>query len=74
MTDKALEKIGILPDKSRLNPNRYWCNATQEHMNISRNMWGEDIMQDIFDNAFNQGVEEGKERRSKEFKRLINNE
>ena len=71
MTDKQLEKLHIHRDGGKLKPNNYWCNTTQSNMKIYRQNTYEDVMQMIYDEAYNQGVEEGKSRRSRELKALI---
>ena len=73
MTDNQLAKLDIHPDKSKLHPVRYWCNVTQTHMNIVRATTPEDIVRRIHAIGMDQGIEEGKEIRSLEFKNLINN-
>ena len=73
MTDKQLELIGITPVKTNLHPNRYWCSATEKHINITKDMSGEDILSIIVTRAYVLGIETGKAQRSQEFKNLCNN-
>lgn len=73
MTDKQLEKLGIHFDGSKISPNLYWCNSIQEHIVITRQMSGEEILSIVFENGYSQGVEDGKAQRSEQLKNLINN-
>jgi len=73
MTDQELEKMGIISDKSKLSPNRYWCNTTQENMNIAKGTTPFQLLAKIYEAGYIQGIDTGKEQRSQEFKNLINN-
>ena len=58
MTDLQLEKLGILSDKSKLKPNRYYCNTRQEFVDIPRETTVETILVDIIAAGRLQGVDE----------------
>ncbi len=73
MTSKQLEKFGLIHDSVRTNGRRYWCNTTQTHMTIPPSYNASDVVEMIFEEGRKQGIETGKEIRSKEFKDLINN-
>jgi hypothetical protein len=73
MTDNQLAKIDIYPDKTAVHKHRYWCNITQEHMIIHRDMTLKDVVENIFATGVSQGVEDGKLQRSNQFKMLLNN-
>jgi hypothetical protein len=74
MTDKELEKIGIIRDGGNLRPNRYWCNTLQDHINILRTDTMEDVLGYIFKEGVERGIKEGKEKRSNEIMGLLKNE
>ena len=74
MNDEELEQIGIIADKSKLRPNRYWCNIIQDNINISKGTKLEVIMEKIFQNGYAQGIDTGKTQRSQEFKNLLNDD
>lgn len=71
MTDKELEKMGIIAHKTKLNPIRYWCNTTQEYMKIRESDNIEGILTKIFQNGYTQGIDTGKRQRSAEIKGLL---
>lgn len=74
MRDEELEKIGIFPDKTKIYPNRYWCNITQSEIKITDDLTTEDILFKIFEEGYTQGIETGKAQRSREFLNLLNND
>jgi len=71
MTARQLEKMGILTERTKLNPNRYWCNTTQDYLTIDKSNTMEDVLKMIFDSGMEQGIEEGKRQRSQQFKGLL---
>jgi hypothetical protein len=73
MNDTELEKLGVIADKTALNPNRYWCNVTQTEIKIAKGTTAEQIMTKIFEQGYLQGIDTGKAQRSQEFKNLMNN-
>ncbi len=73
MTKSQLKNLGIIPEKSKLHPNRYWCNVTQNYIDISRNDSDEQIIQQIYDSGVNDGIKEGKEQRSSQILSLLTN-
>jgi hypothetical protein len=73
MTELQLEKMGILPDKTKLNPNRYWCNTVQDYLTITKTTELQDVLNMIFSIGHEEGICTGKKQRSAEFKNLINN-
>jgi hypothetical protein len=73
MDDLELEKLGLIADKTKLNPNRYWCNTTQTEIKIAKGTTPEQLMHKIFEQGYVLGIETGKAQRSQEFKNLINN-
>jgi len=72
MTEKQLEKMGIHRDGGRMYPNRYFCIATNSYLTIYKNDTQEDIMKSIYEKGIERGTEEGKMKRSEEFKSLLN--
>lgn len=75
ITDKELEKMGIIHEGSKLKPDRYWCNTTQTQMRIdTKTATIESVMTMIFEEGYTQGISTGKTQRSTEIKRLLNNE
>ena len=72
MTALQLEKMGILTERTKLNPNRYWCNTVQDYLIIRKTDTMEDVLNMIFSNGYSQGIETGKRQRSEEFKGLLN--
>ena len=70
MTARQLEKMGILKERTKLNPNRYWCNTTQDYLTIQKTDTMETVLQMIFYRGIEQGIEEGKRQRSRQFKGL----
>lgn len=73
MTALQLEKMGILTEKTKLNPNRYWCNTIQDYLTIKKTDTLEDVLNMIFSNGYAQGIETGKRQRSEQIKGLLNN-
>jgi hypothetical protein len=71
LTDKQLEKLGIIKDGGKLNPRRYWCNPAQIHMIILATTDVEHVISMIFDEGIRQGIEEGKKIRSKQMNNLL---
>ena len=71
MTARQLEKMGIIMERTKLNPNRYWCNTTQDYLTIHKTDTMETILQMIFDSGMEQGIEYGKRQRSQQFKGLL---
>jgi len=74
MSVEELEKLGIIFDGSILNKYRYWCNTTQSYLDIPEGYTGEQIMDMIYNNGKEYGIEIGKRERSSEIKALLNNE
>ena len=72
MTDTQLAKLGIHNIKTKLKPNLYFCDTTQSEMKIFKSYTAKDVLQMIYDHAFEQGIEQGKIHRSDEFKSLLN--
>ena len=72
MTDKQLEKIGLIKDGH--NPRQYWCYVTQSHITILRRYTHENILQLIFNEGMSQGIVEGKTQRSNQLLRILHNE
>ena len=73
MTELQLEELGLIADKSKLHPNRYWCNLTQTDITINKGLKAVDVMEIIFKIGYVQGIDTGKAQRIQEFKNLINN-
>jgi hypothetical protein len=73
MTDLELQKMGIISDPTPISPNRYWCNTTQTNIVIQKGLEIDDLIEIIFKIGILQGNQEGKQKRSNEFKALINN-
>lgn len=71
MTALQLEKMGILTERTKLNPNRYWCNTIQDYINIKGTDTIEDVLNMIFSSGYVQGIETGKRQRSNEIKALL---
>ncbi len=71
MTDLQLGKLGIVPDKSKLKPNRYFCNTRQEFVDILKGTTVEMILNDIIEVGRLQGIEEGKNQRNAQFRDLL---
>lgn len=71
--DEDLEKLGIIADKSTFHPVRYWCNASQEHINLNNKINYKFVVTKLFKRGISQGIEEGKAIRSQEIKDLLNN-
>jgi hypothetical protein len=74
MTDTELGKMGIISDRTKLHPHRYWCNTTKTEFRITEEISAEDIMIMIFQDGYTKGIETGKAQRSNDFKNLINND
>ena len=72
MTALQLEKMGILTEKTKLSPNRYWCNTIQDYLTIRKEDTMEDVLTMIFENGYTQGIDTGKRQRSEEIKGLLN--
>jgi hypothetical protein len=69
--DELLEEMEILPDKTKIQPNRYWSNLLGCHIQIKEEDSLMDILEDFYNIAHQDGLEEGKITRSKEIKKLI---
>ena len=71
MTDKELQNLDIHSIKSKLHPNSYFCNTTQTEMKIFKSYKPKDVLQMIYDAAYELGIERGKVQRSGEFRSLL---
>ena len=71
---EQLEQIGIYHEESKLKPFKYWCNITQGYLKITDKMTMEDVVKMVYEKGIELGLRDGKEQRSNEFKRLLNNE
>jgi hypothetical protein len=69
--DELLEEMEILPDKTKIQPNRYWSNLLGCHIQIKEEDSLMDILEEIYDIAYKHGLAEGKTTRSREIKQLI---
>jgi len=66
--------MGIIPDGGQMKQNRYWISSIAININIHETTTIEDIFMHIYKRGEQDGIEEGKHQRSKEFKELLNNE
>lgn len=67
-----LEKMGIYYIGNELKPFNYSSDVTGTHLKITNEMNLIDIVEMIFNEGVKEGVEIGKEKRSQEFKDLLN--
>jgi hypothetical protein len=73
MTDKQLLKLGLVAYKTITNPDDYWYNVTDTLLTIPRNAKIKNILEIMYQKAYEQGISQGKMLRSWELKNLINN-
>jgi hypothetical protein len=73
MSDLELSRLGLFKDSTVFKSDRYWCNVTQTHIVLDKDTTPERVMEIIYDQGMQAGVEQGKAQRSKEFRYLINN-
>ena len=74
MIDLLIEKGIIYPTSNKLKPDQYFCNTTQEYVRVKDKTTLEDFLQLVYNSGYEQGIEKGKEIRSNQFKKLLNNE
>lgn len=60
MTELQIEQLGLKPNKSKLHPNRYWCDITKTYINIHKGLKHIHIIDIIFKIGYMQGVNASK--------------
>ena len=73
MTDKQLQSLGIYKDNSKLKPYQYYCNVTSSYINVYKTDTPEKILEFIYNEGIENDIKLGKEQRSNEIKKLLNN-
>jgi hypothetical protein len=72
MTDKQLEKLGIVPANALTKHNRkYWIRCLEIEIKIPRHYTVSEIFQDIWDAALRLGIEQGKRLKIDEIKKCL---
>ena len=71
ITEVQLAKLGIMPDYTTLNPDRFWSNTLQTNIEISKKMTLPELIVAIFEKGKVIGFEEGEKNRTKEIQRLL---
>lgn len=68
---ESLNEIGIYNEPTRSNSNRYWCDAIHGYFTLEKSFNIKDILLEVANASFENGVKEGKKLRSQEFKTLL---